>query len=128
MKNYTEKELTANFDHIYIISVPHQMPSKKLTFWNEQEIIDYATEQNIDWEVKTVEDAIDCIRSDWNSCEVIRNIEDCFWVWKSATHKAGEIRSHIINIINDDTDIYLEDYEDAEKFMAAIEPTCKEIL
>lgn len=128
MKKLTEKELTANFDHIYIISVPHQMPSRKLTFWSEEEIIDYAIEKDPDWEVETVQDAIDYIRSDWNSCEVIRNIEDCFWAWKSATHKGDEIRSHIIDIINDDTDIYLEDYEDAEKFMEAIEPICKEIL
>ena len=51
MKELTEKELTANFDHIYIISVPHQMKSECLTFWSEQEIINYASEQNIDWEV-----------------------------------------------------------------------------
>ena len=128
MKNLTEKELTANFDYIYIISVPHQMPSCRFIFCNEEEIIDYAIEKNPDWEVENIEEAIESIGSDWNSCRVIRSIEDCFWTWKSATHQAGKIRSHIINIINEDTDIRLEDYEEAEKFMAAIEPTCKEIL
>lgn len=128
MEKMTEKELTANFDHIYIISVPHQMPCRKLTFWDEEEIINYAIEKYPDCEVKTVEEAIDSIGSDWNSRKVIRNVEDCFWAWKSATHKADEIRNHIIDIINDDTEIYLEDYEDAEKFMAEIEPICKEIL
>ncbi len=125
---FTAEELTANFCPIYIISVPHQLPAQKLIFYSEYEIIEYAMEKDPDWDVEDIAEAIESISSDWNSCKVIRNLYDCFWAWKTATHQAGKIRSHIINIINQNTEIYLEDYEEAEKFMAAIETTCKELL
>lgn len=114
------KELTANFDHIYLISVPHQMPCRKLTFWSDQEIIDYANEKNCDADIDNVADAIDIIKSDWNSCKVIRNIEDCFYAWRNAAHKAGEIRAHIIDIIAEEVDDDITDYEAAQAFFDKI--------
>lgn len=113
---FTAEEIAANFDHIYIISVPHQMPCRKLTFWSDDEIVSYANEYRSDCDAETVQDAIDCISADWNTCKVIRNIEDCFNAWKSATHKAGEIHKHIIDIMNDETEVEFEDYAEAEKF------------
>ena len=100
-----------------------------LTFWGEDEIINYAAEYcnnpDNDSDIETLDEALDCIKSDLNSLVIIRNLEDCFRKWRNATHKAPEIHHYIIEILQTETDEEIEEYEDAERYIKTIENAYK---
>lgn len=93
---------TANFNAIYIVNVPHQLEPVIMPFWSDDEIIGYASENAIDWDIENLQDAIDWLGSDVKDCFVIRNLEDCINAYKKARHQASEVREIICKIADDE--------------------------